>query len=57
MPSVKIVNVRLPEDLLRAYDAVVVPAERARAGYEISRNEVFVRALQEYAEKVREAAK
>ena len=50
MPT-KIINLRLDEELLRQYDEIIVPEEKLRSGFSVSRNEVFVKALEWYAKK------
>lgn len=44
----KTINIRIPEDLLRELDEVIVPRERKATGfYGLTRSEIIVRAIRE----------
>jgi len=48
----KTINIRIPEELLKELDEVIVPRERQRTGFfGLSRSEIIVRAIREFAEK------
>ena len=42
----KTINIRIPEELLRELDEVIVPRERKKTGfYGLTRSEIIVRAI------------
>ena len=44
----KTINIRIPEELLKELDEVIVPRERQRTGfYGLTRSEIIVRAIRE----------
>ena len=48
----KTINIRIPEELLRELDEVIVPRERKKTGfYGLTRSEIIVRAIRELVEE------